>query len=363
MIDQLILQLQDVSKAFPRLSIPAVDQVSLKLPTGSILGLLGPSGCGKTTLLRLIAGFERPDSGVIKLNGQQVADGYGCLAPERRAIGMVFQDFALFPHLTVAQNIGFGLTTSKLYRTKVSRRERVAEVLDLVRLQGLETRFPHELSGGQQQRVALARAIAPNPTLVLLDEPLSNLDAQVRVQLREELREILKESGSTAVFVTHDQEEAMSMSDQLAVMRNGKLEQFGSPESIYLTPTTPFVAEFVSQANFVEAHLSQNGWRTEIGDFPCQDKSAKRQTSSTEKNEAVLMIREEDLLLEPDSSSSIQICDRQFLGREYRYCLKTASGKELHARSTDINAWPIGTSVKLKVLEQAMHIFQSSSSK
>ncbi len=341
--------------------MPAVDRVSLELPTGSILGLLGPSGCGKTTLLRLIAGFEKPDSGNIFLNGQCVADSRGCLCPEKRGIGMVFQDFALFPHLTVAQNIGFGLKVSRYYRQKNQQQHRIGEVLELVRLNGLDRRFPHELSGGQQQRVALARAIAPNPALILLDEPLSNLDAQVRVKLREELREILRESGSTAVFVTHDQEEAMAMSDQLAVMRNGQVEQYGSPESIYLTPQNPFVADFVTQANFIDAHLEQNVWQTEFGSFPASTECsfAPRAASMGGSESAILMIREENLRIEPDPNSGIQIFDRQFLGREYRYCLKTASGKELHARSMDSEAFSVGTQVKLQVVQDGLHIFQS----
>lgn len=271
---------------------------------------------------------------------------------------MVFQDFALFPHLTVAENILFGLKGKQRSR-QINPKQRVQEVLELVRLQGLDRRYPHELSGGQQQRVALARALAPNPSLVLLDEPLSNLDVQVRLQLREELRTILKELGTTAIFVTHDQEEAMSLADEIAVMRLGEVEQVGTPESIYKHPKTAFVAEFVAQVNFLSATYQAEQWKTEIGEFPaklCQE-SSKHSLNHAEL-ETVLMIREEDLCLTPDPKGDAIICDRQFLGREYRYCLKTASGQELHARSTEPAPWEVGTTVKLGVTNPGIRLFQ-----
>ncbi len=333
-----LLRLSGVSKSYPSQAIPAVKDISLELQAGDILGLLGPSGCGKTTLLRLIAGFESPDRGVIELNGEQIASPNRSRPPERRNLGMVFQDFALFPHLTVFQNIAFGLQQRRM--TPKERQARVAMVLDLVGLGDLSKRYPHQLSGGQQQRIALARALAPQPSLILLDEPLSNLDALVRVQLREELRQILKTAGTTAIFVTHDQEEALGISDQVAVMCQGQIEQWGTPEQIYCRPQSRFVAAFVSQANFLPAQAQGSICQTEVGDFPLPQGLPDAQGE--------LMLREDDLLLEPAPESNVIICARQFLGREYRYCLKTASGQELHVRSWTQTPLPIGTAVTLK---------------
>jgi len=222
-------------------------------------------------------------------------------------------------------------------------------------LTGLEKRYPHELSGGQQQRVALARALAPQPALILLDEPLSNLDVQVRQHLRHEIRHILKAAGTSAIFVTHDQEEALAISDKIGVMRHGKLEQLGSPEEIYIQPASRFVAEFVTQANFLPAKRQGNTWQTEIGTWEIP--------ASGLPETAEVMIRQEDILLKPDESSNVEICDRQFLGREYRYCLETASGNRLHARTTIDTQLPIGMRVKLFVSPKAAQIFTQEENK
>lgn len=353
MIESAILQLDNLTKCYSSQLPAAVNHVSFHLNIGDILGLLGPSGCGKTTLLRLIAGFEKAEEGRLWLNGQMIASARRWTSPEQRMIGMVFQDFALFPHLSVADNVTFGLQQDKHLSPKV-KQQRQFEVLQLVGLVGMENRYPHELSGGQQQRVALARALAPRPQLVLLDEPLSNLDVQVRLRLRQELRDILKTAGTTAIFVTHDQEEALAIADQVAVMRQGCIEQMGTPEDIYQHPQSRFVAEFVTQANFLEAHRQSNGWQTEVG---CFTASEPVDLTSTAYNQAVVMIRQEDLILQPDQTASTIIRDRQFLGREYRYCLKTPSGQELHARSLSSQALPIGTSVSLSVVPQNLRIF------
>ncbi|MDG2991686.1 ABC transporter ATP-binding protein [Candidatus Synechococcus calcipolaris G9] len=340
-----ILQVEQVSKAFG--DFQALTSVSLDLQRGEILGLLGPSGCGKTTLLRLIAGLERPDSGRMIMGDRIISDTHTYIPPEHRRLGMVFQDFALFPHLTIAQNIAFGLQQQRLKPSII--REQVAAVLGLVRLQGLEKRYPHELSGGQQQRVALARALAPQPDLILLDEPLSNLDAQVRLELREELRAILKRAGITTIFVTHDQEEALSMSDRLAVMRQGKVEQLGTPEDIYRYPASRFVAGFVSQANFIPAAVEGDLLQTDVGAF-CLLTEAPGQRGE-------VMIREEDMVLEANEETGLIIADRQFLGREYRYCLATPSGQELHARLPVEFSFPVGTSVQISAAADAVRFF------
>ncbi|MBE9170367.1 ABC transporter ATP-binding protein [Pleurocapsales cyanobacterium LEGE 06147] len=350
MTQPTILQVEDVTKIFTDTTVPAVDRVSLILKQGELLGLLGPSGCGKTTLLRIIAGFERLSKGTVELAGQLVSGNGRWLPPEKRNTGMVFQDYALFPHLTVADNIAFGLRKSSKSEKQI--KQRVAEILSLVGLAGLEKRYPHELSGGQQQRIALARALAPQPALILLDEPLSNLDVQVRNRLREEVRCILKAAGTSAIFVTHDQEEALSISDQIGVMRQGRLEQIGTPEEIYSQPASRFVAEFVTQANFLLAKRKGKLWTTEIGDL-----EIPISTISHDADTAELMLRQEDLILTPDENSVVVVKERQFLGREYCYCLETASGKRLHARTTANISVTVGTRVKLSVASGEPRIF------
>ena len=338
----IILRLEGVTKQFSHTTSPAVADVTLTLLQGDLLGLLGPSGCGKTTILRLIAGFESPQVGTVAIAGRTVA-GKGCwIPPEQRQLGMVFQDYALFPHLTVAENVAFGLRVG----IKKGRTNNAAKLIALVGLSGLEHRYPHELSGGQQQRVALARALAPQPKLVLLDEPLSNLDVQVRLRLREEVREILKATGTSGIFVTHDQEEALAIADQLVVMRQGRLEQLGTPEEVYTRPASRFVAEFVTQANFISARRSGQMWETEVG---CFEVRGSQNNILDSLNKGDLMIREEDLILQPAEVDGLVIRTRRFLGREYRYCLETPSGKELHARTTGGTALAVGTRVQLSV--------------
>jgi iron(III) transport system ATP-binding protein len=348
----VILSLKSVCKQFESNSTPAVDRVSFTLQEGDLLGLLGPSGCGKTTLLRILAGFDRASSGVVELAGQIVAGNGYWLPPEQRNTGMVFQDYALFPHLTIAENIGFGLKNKNNGLTRRQIKERISEVLVLVGLNGLEKRYPHELSGGQQQRVALARAIAPQPALILLDEPLSNLDVQVRQRLRHEIRNILKASGTSAIFVTHDREEALAISDKIAVMRDGQLEQIGTPEEIYAEPASRFVAEFVTQANFLPAQRRGKIWKTEIGDFEIINSET---INSLQR--ADLMIREEEIALKPDEKGATIVKERQFLGREYRYCLQTPSGQRIHARTNTRVNLTEGTRVKLSVASSEPQIF------
>jgi ABC-type Fe3+/spermidine/putrescine transport system ATPase subunit len=235
-----MLELEGLTKNFG--DQRAVDAISLMVPEGEIVALLGPSGCGKTTTLRMIAGFERPSAGIVRLDGRDVT----AQRPNRRGIGLVFQDYALFPHMTVAQNVDYGMRQHGVPHAE--RAERRAALMRLVRLEGLEARRPAQLSGGQQQRVALARALAVRPRLLLLDEPLSNLDARLREALRTELRDILRAAGTTALVVTHAQDEAMALSDRIVVMNRGRIEQAGTPEALYRAPATRFVAEFVGRS-------------------------------------------------------------------------------------------------------------------
>jgi spermidine/putrescine transport system ATP-binding protein len=241
----MMIEIEKVTKRFG--AFTAVDAVSLEVRAGEFLTLLGPSGCGKTTLLRMLSGFETPDTGRIRIAGEDVTQ----LAPYRRNVNQVFQSYALFPHLTVRENIAFGLKMQKVPREEMRRR--VEEVVALVALGGFEERLPHELSGGQRQRVALARAVVPGPAVLLLDEPLSALDAKLRRQMQVELKRLQKRLGMTFVFVTHDQEEALTMSDRIAVMQGGRIAQLGSPVEIYHQPRSSFVADFVGEANLLRA--------------------------------------------------------------------------------------------------------------
>ncbi|WP_136589985.1 ABC transporter ATP-binding protein [Salinigranum halophilum] len=257
-----VLALEDLSKRFG--SEPVIDDLSLSVTEGEILTLLGPSGCGKTTTLRLIAGLERPDSGVIRLNGDPVSGDGSFVAPEERGVGVVFQEFALFPHLTAAENVAFGLQDLSADETD----RRVDDLLDLVGLEAQADSYPDELSGGQQQRVALARSLAPEPEILLLDEPFSNLDVDLRVAMREEVRDIIKAAGVTAISVTHDQEEAMSISDRVAVVNDGQIEQIGEPESVFQHPKSRFVAGFLGYASFIPGRVVGDIVETDVGSVP-----------------------------------------------------------------------------------------------
>jgi len=246
------VELRRVTKRFGA-EVLAMDDVSLEIPAGNLVSLLGPSGCGKTTTLRVIGGYEAPDSGQVLLKGQDITDR----PPNRRDLGMVFQSYALFPHMNVRANVGYGLKMRRVPGEEIARR--VDEALELVRLGGLGNRYPREISGGQQQRVALARAIVIRPSVLLLDEPLSHLDAKLRQDMRREIRELQQQLAITTIFVTHDQEEALTLSDIVVVMDKGRVEQVGSPSEVYEAPQSLFVTQFVGEANILPGHLEDAG--------------------------------------------------------------------------------------------------------
>ena len=333
----VLLTLEHVTKRFEAGGAPAVDDLSLAVERGRILALLGPSGCGKTTTLRLIAGFETPNAGRITIAGRTVADARdgAHVEPEARGVGIVFQDYALFPHLTVGENVAFGLPRSG----RSARGERVGQILDLVGLAELTDRYPHELSGGQQQRVAVARALAPAPAVILLDEPFSNLDADLRAQMRDEVEKILRSTGTTAIFVTHDQEEAFTIADQVGVLDCGRLEQLGPPEAIYHHPATPFVAEFVGAADFLPGIVTSQGIVTEIGVFG--------NVEAREPGEKVrVMIRPDDVTFVPDPQGEAMILRRSFRGSENLYSLGLPSGHRVHSSQPSSTAFATGTRVR-----------------
>lgn len=332
-----IVELINVYKQFNPTHPPAIDDCTLRVYRGEVLALLGPSGCGKTTTLRMIGGFERPDSGLVMINNQVVAGPKRWIAPERRGLGVVFQEYALFPHCRVKDNVSFGL--HKMSRHQ--RATRVAEVLELVGLSEMSNRYPHELSGGQQQRVALARALAPKPLVILLDEPFSNLDADLRVQMRCEVKRILQEANSTAIFVTHDQQEALAVGDRVAIMNRGQLEQVDTPERVFHTPATRFVAEFLGIADFIPGVTTGKGLQTEIG-------LIEQATPGAIGRAIEVMIRPHDVMLYPQGNGKGEILNLEFHGAENLYTVRLPSGQLIRSSQSHIVSLPLGTRVHTK---------------
>lgn len=344
------LSIQNLVKHFPGTQQSAVNDISFGLSSGEILALVGPSGCGKTTTLRIIAGLERPDSGSVRLHDHVVASESVFVPPEKRGVGMVFQDHALFPHLTVSENIAFGLRGNSPTQIKHT----VGEMLHLVGLLPLAKRYPHALSGGERQRVALARALAPRPILVLMDEPFSSLDADLRMEMREHVRRILKSRQATVVFVTHDQDEALYMGDRLAVLNKGHLEQIGTPEEIFHESNTHFVAEFMGDSDFLKGKVTQHGIQTEIG--------LLNQTVDLPVSTRVeIAVRADDIDFQMDGSGNSIIVERFFRGAFNLYRLRLDSGQILHAFTDHTRIHPVGARVHAYVsVEHPLSVFSSS---
>ena len=354
----MYLNLDNIVKVFPprggSAEVTAVNGISLEIEKGELITLLGPSGCGKTTVLRMIAGFEFPTSGKIDLDGEEI----DMLPPNRRGMSMVFQSYAIFPHLNVLENIAYGLKVMRLPRQELD--ERLSRIMDLVQLSGLEQRAPNQLSGGQQQRVALARALVMEPKVLLMDEPLSNLDAKLREQMRTEIRRIQKTLGITSVYVTHDQLEAMTLSDRVVVIRNGKIEQSGTPVDIYRHPNSRFVANFIGRANFVVADVKDIHSSAVVVDvFGSQLALSKDYANRALPDRATLVIRPEMIQVNPpDPILQATIRRASFLGNSIDYEIEV-HGQLLTAVETDpmkMAVIPEGTQVGIGVCSECIHL-------
>ena len=333
------VQIEGVRKSFG--ATRAVAGVDLELGGGEIVAVLGPSGCGKTTLLRLIAGFEAPDAGTITVGGQTVAAPGRWVPPEGRRTGMVFQDYALFPHLTVRANVAFGLAR----RDREQREALSQRTLELVGLQHKADSYPHELSGGERQRVALARALAPEPAVVLLDEPFSSLDATLRAALRREVELILRDAGATALLVTHDQEEALALADRLAVMRMGELVQVGPPEEVYARPRGRWTAQFVGEVNVLLGMARGERVETEFGTIALAEPATGK---------VHVALRPEQLELLAGHGPNAEIVDREFRGHDVLYRLRHEAGRALIVQLPSLELFEVGAQVFVRPVDSAV---------
>lgn len=333
------LSINELSILYPGGSMPAVRNVSFELAQGEIACLLGPSGCGKTTLLRAIAGFLMPTQGNILLKGEKASEPGKVRSPENRNVGVVFQDYALFPHLTVRKNIEFGLHK----RSEHEKRNRSGELLALIGLEALAERYPHELSGGQQQRVALARALAPKPTLILLDEPFSNLDVELKERLTFEVREILKAENMSAILVTHDQHEAFSMADRIGVMHVGELQQWGSSYSLYHQPNSRMVADFIGQGVFLPGKKTEQGLQIELAHLRLTEDQLPA------SNEFDVLIRPDDIIHDDASPMQAKVVRKSFRGADFLYTLELESGVHVLALVPSHHNHAIGEPIGIKL--------------
>lgn len=329
--------------------VAAVDGADLTIGRGQLVALLGPSGSGKTTLLRTIAGFEVPDAGTVSIGGRVVAGAGAWMEPEDRRVGMVFQDGALFPHLTVEGNVAFGKPAAG----------RVEECLELVGLADRARSFPHELSGGERQRVALARALAPEPEVVLLDEPFASLDTGLRVALREEVAAILRGAGASALLVTHDQQEALSLADQVVVMRDGRVAQAGTPEEVYGRPTSRWVAEFLGAAEVVPGTAADGTVDCELGRFPI-DANLRGPVEVVVRPESLVIGRDGDDA--PPGAADGRVLGRSFFGHDQLVRVELASGRVIQSRSLGETWWAPGDEVRVWVVGSVSALASASSS-
>jgi len=331
---EVAIRCREITKRFA--GVPALTGFSLDVPAGSILSLLGPSGCGKTTALRVIAGLEHPEAGTVEIGEETVTGPDRFVAPERRKVGMMFQEPALFPHLDVERNIAYGISQDP------DRTKRVAELLSLIGLSGYQRRRPRDLSGGEAQRVALARALAPRPHAILLDEPFAGLDTPLRERMRREVRAILVETRATAVFVTHDQEEALAMSEQVAVMREGRVVQVGHPDQVYLHPLDTWVARFLGEAHFLAGEAGAGMVRTALGVFP---------TTPDLNGPVEVMIRPEMVKLRHATEGGGRVIDHEFFGHDQLITVEMGNGRRLAARTGNRPNYAVGDRVEVEIAD------------
>ncbi len=341
---ETVLELDGVTKAFGEEA--AVEDLSLSVTEGELLTLLGPSGCGKTTTLRLIAGLTQPTGGTVSIRGEAVAGDGAFRPPEKRDVGLVFQNFALFPHLDVAENVAFGIDDWPADE----RERRVDELLELVGLEAHRDKMPAQLSGGQQQRVALARSLAPEPEVLLLDEPFSNLDVRLRVEMREEVRRILKEAGVTAISVTHDQEEALSISDRVAIINDGELEQIGKPEVVFENPESKFVASFLGRASFISGRVRGDIVETPLGTLSTDQINGP--VSAYDGAQIDVLVRPDDLEATgpTDGLADGRVVHRQYNGPSFVYRVELESGGVVRCLHNHVETFEHGQEVSVKIV-------------
>lgn len=339
-----VLQVEDVTVKYEAADHPALSNFDFEVQAGEFVSLLGHSGSGKTTALRVIAGFEKVQSGYVRIGGRLVASSFTHVPPDKRRVGLVFQDYALFPHLTVKANIEFGLSGMD----SSVRKNQVGKMIELTGLRGLERRYAHELSGGQQQRVALARALAPAPVAVLLDEPFSNLDRQLRSKLRREVRSILKDAGATAVLVTHDREEALALADRVGIMNDGRIEQIGPPAEVYSRPSSPVVARMAGSCELVPGVLTGQMVETEAGSFPVSSAGSVVENGSN----VLALMRASELELAGSENGAdvpqLKIAYREFRGEFTEFGVGLPSGRTIRVRRRSSENFTEGDAVTVK---------------